>query len=186
MKLYFVLDSRQRVYDTCQTVGQFNPNNRAVRCVPLVYPRTLGSERLSNLHRTTQIINGRCGIWIWDLTSESMLVTTVLCWTGYFSRWRMGRGDQRSLKRICFHVCSVPWLYPEASFRTSGLSSFHGPDWSSHPDRIGLLPSLTFAFDVFLFQESSCLGSRRVELQEKLVAKLSLQLLLGKKQLEGW
>ena len=120
------------------------------------------------------------------LTSESMLVTTVPCWTGYFIRWKMGCGDQRSLKRIFFHVCSVPWLYPEASFRASALSSFHGPNWSSHSDHIGLFPSLTFAFDIFLFQESYCLGSRRVELQEKLVAKLSLQLFLGKKELEGW
>ncbi|OWK08587.1 TAF1A [Cervus elaphus hippelaphus] len=38
---------------------------------------------------------------------------------------------------------------------------------------------------ISVLKESSCLGSRRVELQEKLVAKLSLQLLLGKKELEG-
>lgn len=99
------------------------------------------------------------------LTSESVLVTRVLCWTGYFID---GNGTWRSKKspKDLFSCMFCAMLYPEASFRTSGLSSFHGPDWSSHSDHIGLFHHWPSLLTFFLFQESSCLGSRRVELQE--------------------
>lgn len=73
-----------------------------------------------------------------------------------------------------------------AGLGTSPLSSlaFHrrcvGRDSDSRDRSVAHLLS-----DAFVFQESSGLGSGGVGLQDKLVARLSLQLLLGQERLEG-